>query len=82
VIELAIKFWKPIAAIVGVLILLASFFALKHSYDEGRRDEGRAEVQAKFDAYVNESRERSSALALQWDQQRQAAEAGPKGTGR
>ncbi len=74
-----LAFWKPIAGIVGVLILLVGLLALKHSYDEGKRDEGRAEIQAKFDAYVQESTKQVAAVTAKWDQQRQAAETAAEG---
>lgn len=43
-----VAFWKPIAAIVAVLALLATVAVIKHRYDEARRDEGRAEVRAEL----------------------------------
>jgi hypothetical protein len=45
-----LAFWKPIAAIVLVIALVAAVGIAKHSYDERRRDEGRAEIQASWDA--------------------------------
>lgn len=73
--SLALRFWKPIAGALLVLAVVLAIGAAKHSYDSARRDEGRAEVQAKFDAYVAAARERATALALAWDEQRQAADA-------
>lgn len=71
---LLLRFWKPLAGVVLLLAVVLAVLSWKHGYDEARRGEGRAEVQAQFDAYVQAARERSTALALAWDQQRQAAE--------
>ena len=52
---------------VYAVIALALFaLGLKHGYDERRRDEGRAEVQAKFDAYKDMATKRATDLALLW----------------
>ena len=59
VLSLLFRFWKPLALGLALLALWLSIGALKHRYDEGKRDEGRAEVQAKFDEYVTAARERS-----------------------
>lgn len=79
VITFTTTFWKPIALIVGIAALWFGVMALKHSYDEGKRDEGRAEVRAELDAYKAAAMERTSAITLAWDQQRQATEAAAKG---
>lgn len=74
-VALLFRFWKPLAGALLALAVVLAVLSAKHSYDDGRRDEGRAEIQAKFDAYVTAARERATALALAWDQQRQAADA-------
>jgi len=45
-----LAFWKPIAAILAVLAVVATVGIMKHRYDERRRDEGRTEIQVKWDA--------------------------------
>jgi len=45
-----LMFWKPIAGVLLVVALVAAVGLTKHRYDEHRRDEGRAEVQTKWDA--------------------------------
>ncbi len=44
-----LAFWKPIAAVAAVIVLAIAVMAWKHSYDGARREEGRAEVQEKWD---------------------------------
>jgi hypothetical protein len=66
-----IAFWKPIAGILLVLALVGTVAFAKHRYDERRRDEGRVEVQAKWDAYKAEQIERTTAMTMLWDSKRQ-----------
>lgn len=73
-----LTWWRPIAAAVALVALYLAVVGLKHSYDEGKRDEGRAEVQAKFDAYVTAAMERTSAITLAWDAKRIEAETAGK----
>lgn len=61
---LLLEFWKPIAALVAIIVLTAAISVAKHRYDEARRDEGRAEVQAKFNDYkAAQDRERAAIIA-------------------
>jgi hypothetical protein len=63
-----LMFWKPIAAIVAVLALVATVAILKHSYDEHRRDEGRSEVQVKWDAANAAQKQREILAAKEADE--------------
>ena len=79
--DLALKFWKPLAGIVICIAIALALGAMKRSYDDGKREEGAKPVRAELVALqkqVTAAQERASALALQWDQQRQVAEAAGK----
>jgi hypothetical protein len=52
--------------IYGLLAIALFLHGMKHAYDERRRDEGRVEIQAKFDAYKNAATKRATYLALLW----------------
>ncbi len=67
-------FWKPLAIGLAVLVLVVGFGIAKHRYDEAKRDEGRSEIQAKWDV---DKAARIKALSDQvalWDQTRQKFE--------
>lgn len=72
------KIWKPLAIVGTVLILWFGMLAIKHSYDDGKREEGAAPVRAEFAAYVETARKRTTAITLAWDQKRIEAEAAGK----
>ena len=72
--DLALKFWKPIAGIVIVLAIVLALGAMKRSYDDGKRAEGAKPVQEMHDAYVKAARERTTAITLAWDVKRVEAE--------
>ena len=74
-----LTFWKPIAGLVALLALGLAIMAVKHSYDDGKREEGAAPVRAEFDAYRKAATERTTAITLAWDQKRIAAETAQKG---
>jgi len=74
-----LMFWKPIAGVLLVIALVAAVGLTKHRYDEGRRDEGRVEVQAKWDAAIVVQKERevkaakdAEAMQLQAETKRDA----------
>ena len=52
-----------VASMVAVALMLLGF---KHSYDERRRDEGRAEIQAKWDADKAARLRAYTAMTTQW----------------
>lgn len=77
-----LMFWKPIAIAIAIATLVAACLWAKHSYDEARRDEGRAEVQATFDAYKAAQNKQRAEIILDYtakldkahdDAQREAA---------
>lgn len=74
VLDLALRFWKPLAGIVIVLAIVLALGAMKRSYDDGKRAEGAKPVQAAFDAYVKAAQERTTAITLAWDAKRIEAE--------
>lgn len=45
-----LMFWKPLAGILLIVALAAGALFAKHRYDEGLREEGRAEVRAEWAA--------------------------------
>ena len=69
-----LTFWKPIAIILVVIALAAAVGIEKHRYDERRRDEGRADIQAKWDADIQVRIKRTTEITNLWDQQRQRAD--------
>lgn len=76
------KIWKPLAIVAAVAILWFGLLAVKHSYDDARRAEGAAPALKQLTALqdqVKAAQDRASALALQWDTERQKAEAAAKG---
>jgi hypothetical protein len=75
VIEFLVTFWKPLALIIIIATLATAVGVAKHNYDERRRDEGRAEVQAKWDADKKVRIERTTAIVNLWDKERQRADA-------
>lgn len=77
-VDLALRFWKPIAIGLAVLAIVLAAGALKRGYDDGKRAEGAAPVQEMHDAYVKAARERTTAITLAWDQKRIEAEAAGK----
>lgn len=76
--DLALKFWKPIAGIVLCIAIILALGAMKRSYDDGKREEGAAPVRAEFAAYVETARKRTTAITLAWDQKRIEAETAGK----
>lgn len=69
-----LEFWKPIALVLLVAALAVAAIVAKHSYDEGMRNEGRAEVRAEW---AKETAVKNKAIADQataWDIQRQKTE--------
>lgn len=79
IIAFALAHLRSILIIAAVAAAAALVIGLKHSYDEGKRNEGRAEVRKKevdpLKAQIKAAQDRASALALQWDEQRKAADA-------
>lgn len=71
---LAIKFWKPLAMVLGAIVLMTVVGIAKHRYDDGKREEGRAEIQAKWDADKAERIKRTTEITNLWDSKRQEAE--------
>jgi len=70
-----LMFWKPIAAALAIFALLAFVAVEKHLYDERRRDEGRQEVQTRWDAAMAAQRLREAKAAQEADDfQRRADE--------
>lgn len=63
-----IAFWKPIAALLLIVAVVAALAIAKHGYDERKRDEGRAEVQAKWDAAIAAQKVRELAAAKEADE--------------
>lgn len=61
---------KSVAILAAVLILLG----MKHGYDESRRDEGRAEVQAKWDTDKAARLKAYTDMTTQWVTAQQDAE--------
>lgn len=59
-----LAFWKPIVCVLALVALMATIAITKHHYDEARRDEGRAEVQAKWDADKAARIKRTTELTL------------------
>ena len=72
--DLALKFWKPLALFVAALAIALALGAIKRSYDDGKREEGAAPVRAEFEAYKKTAMERTSAITLAWDAKRIEAE--------
>jgi hypothetical protein len=70
-----LTFWKPIAAILAMLAIVSFFAIAKHSYDERRRDEGRQEVQSRWDAAVAAQRVRELKAAQEADDFQRRADA-------
>jgi hypothetical protein len=64
-IGLLLSFWKPIAGILAILALMGFVAYEKHHYDEARRDEGRAEVQAKWDTDRAERIKRTTEIVVE-----------------
>ena len=62
-----VLFWKPIAAFLAVLAVVIFVGAEKHGYDERRRDEGRAEIQQKWDTAIAAQAAREKAAAQEAD---------------
>lgn len=67
-----IPWWLKLAAL-GALVLV--LLGLKHAYDEGKRDEGRAEVQAKWDADKAARIRAFSDMTSKWATEQQRADA-------
>ena len=70
-----LAFWKPIAAILLVVALVGTVAFAKHAYDERRRDEGRAEVTAKWDAANAAQKVREAKAAAEADDFQRRADA-------
>ena len=60
-----IAFWKPIAGILLIVAIVATLGWAKNSYDEGKRDEGRTEVQGKWDADRTARIKRTTEITLE-----------------
>ena len=43
--DLALKFWKPLAGIVLCIAIALALGSMKRSYDDGKREEGAAPVE-------------------------------------
>lgn len=69
-----LTFWKPIAIVLVVAALATAVGIEKHRYDERRRDEGRAEIQSKWDADIQVRIARTTAITNLWDGERQRAD--------
>jgi len=67
-----LAFWKPIAALVVVALLAVAVIAWKHSYDEARRDEGRGEVQEKWDQAKAAALKANTEQEQRWASERDA----------
>ena len=76
--DLALKFWKPLALFVAAMAIALALGAMKRSYDDGKRAEGAKPVQAAFDAYVETARKRTTEITLAWDAKRIEAETAGK----
>lgn len=76
--DLALKFWKPLAGIVLCVAIALALGAMKRSYDDGKREEGAAPIRAEFAAYKDAAMARTTAITLAWDQKRIEAETAGK----
>ena len=72
--DLALKFWKPLAGIVLCIAIALALGAMKRSYDDGKREEGAAPIRAEFKAYKDAAMARTTAITLAWDAKRIEAE--------
>ena len=72
--DLALKFWKPLAGVVLCIAIALALGAMKRSYDDGKREEGAAPIRAEFKAYKDAAMARTTAITLAWDQKRIEAE--------
>ncbi len=61
--------------IMGMIALAIAFFAFKHHYDEGKRDEGRTEIQEKWDVDKAQRIKALADMALLWSNQLDRTEA-------
>lgn len=72
--SLLLEFWKPIAIVLLVGLLVAGILWMKSSYDEGKREEGRSEVQVKWDADKAARIKRTTEITLEMYSQIKRAE--------
>lgn len=66
-----LAFWKPIALGIVLVLLAVAVGVEKHRYDERRRDEGRAQIQAKWDADKAARIQAVTDQVSRWDAERQ-----------
>jgi len=71
-ITLLAAFWKPIAIGIAIIALVAAVGFAKHRYDEGKRMEGRAEVQALWDADRARNIKEGQAQEARWKTESEA----------
>lgn len=60
------KWWPQIVAVLAVIAVVGAVLWWDHGRIEAAREEGRAEVQAEFDAYRTKQQQMVTALALMW----------------
>lgn len=53
-------FWKPIAAGIAIVAVLIALGVVKHRYDEGKREEGRAALRPQLEASIAAEKEREA----------------------
>ena len=71
-------FWKPIVLVVVVIGLAIAVGVAKHRYDEGKRDEGRAEVQGQWDLAKAAALKANTEQEQRWQGERDAREKAEK----
>lgn len=69
-----LKYWKWIALAVAVLVLWGVVTVAKRTYDEGKREEGRAEIQIRWDEDKARRIKATTDQVLLWDKERQKHE--------
>lgn len=57
--------YSLIAPVLAAAVLIGGGWYIKHDYDEGKREEGRAEVRVEFDAYKLRVQEATQAAYAQ-----------------
>jgi Tfp pilus assembly protein PilV len=70
-----LEFWKPIAAVLAIIAVLATAAILKGNYDERKREEGRNEVRMEWHQAVVAQQAREEKAAEEADRFQRAADA-------